>query len=213
MEFLPIAIQQYADQHSEEEPAVLKQLARETHLKVLQPRMLSGHFQGRFLSFISKVIQPINILEIGTYTGYSAICLAEGLSKNGQLITIDVNEERAELVNRYIDLSGNKDKIIPHIGKALEIIPLLNSTFDLVFIDADKLNYIHYFEMVIDKVRSGGIIIIDNVLWSGKVTEKAKQNDAETLLLQQLKLQLKNDNRIEVLLLPIRDGLSLVMKK
>jgi caffeoyl-CoA O-methyltransferase len=213
MEFLPIAIQQYADQHSEEEPAVLKQLARETHLKVLQPRMLSGHFQGRFLSFISKVIQPINILEIGTYTGYSAICLAEGLSKNGQLITIDVNEERAELVNRYIDLSGNKDKIIPHIGKALEIIPLLDFTFDLVFIDADKLNYIHYFEMVIDKVRSGGIIIIDNVLWSGKVTEIAKKNDDETLLLQQLNKQLKNDGRIEVILLPIRDGLSLVRKK
>jgi predicted O-methyltransferase YrrM len=213
MEFLPFAIQQYAEQHSEEEPAILQQLARETHLKVLLPRMLSGHFQGRFLSFISKLIQPKNILEIGTYTGYSAICLAEGLSINGQLITIDVNEERAELVNRYIELSENKDKIIPYIGKALEIIPLLNSTFDLVFIDADKLNYIHYFEMVIDKVRSGGIIIIDNVLWSGKVTEKAKQNDAETLLLQQLNLQLKNDNRIEVLLLPIRDGLSLVRKK
>jgi caffeoyl-CoA O-methyltransferase len=213
MEFLPIAIQQYAEQHSEEEPAILKQLARETHLKVLQPRMLSGHFQGRFLSFLSKIIQPKYVLEIGTYTGYSAICLAEGLSKNGQLITIDVNEERVELVNKYIDLSGNKDKIIPYLGKALEIIPLLDFTFDLVFIDADKLNYINYFEMVIDKVRSGGIIIIDNVLWSGKVTETAKKNDEETLLLQQLNKQLKNDDRIEVILLPIRDGLSLVRKK
>jgi caffeoyl-CoA O-methyltransferase len=213
MEFLPIAIQQYAEQHSEEEPTVLKQLTRETHLKVLQPRMLSGHFQGRFLSFISKITQPTYILEIGTYTGYSAICLAEGLSKNGQLITIDVNEERAELVNRYIDLSGNKNKIIPHIGKALDIIPSLTLSFDIVFIDADKLNYIHYYEMVIDKVRSGGIIIIDNVLWSGKVTEIAKKNDEETLLLQQLNKQLKNDDRIEVILLPIRDGLSLVRKK
>jgi caffeoyl-CoA O-methyltransferase len=213
MEFLPVAIQLYAEQHSEDEPAVLKQLARETHLKVMQPRMLSGHFQGRFLSFISKLIQPKYILEIGTYTGYSAICLAEGLSNNGLLHTIDVNEERAELVNRYIDLSGNQGKIIPHIGQALNVIPLLPLTFDLVFIDADKLNYINYYEMVIERVRSGGIIIIDNVLWSGKVTEVAKQNDEETLHLQQLNKQLKNDNRIEVILLPIRDGLSLVRKK
>jgi len=213
MEFLPIAIQHYAEQHSADEPAVLKQLARETHLKIMQPRMLSGHFQGRFLSFLSKLIQPNCILEIGTYTGYSAICLAEGLNENGILYTIDVNEERAALIDKYIDLSGNKNKIIPLLGSALEIIPTLENKFDLVFIDADKLNYIKYFEMVIDKVRSGGLIIIDNVLWSGKVTEIAKKNDDETLLLQQLNMQLKNDKRVEILLLPIRDGLSLVRKK
>jgi len=213
MEFLPIAIQQYAEQHSEEEPSILKQLARETHLKVLQPRMLSGHFQGRFLSFISKIIQPKNILEIGTYTGYSAICLAEGLALDGILHTIDVNEERKELVNKYIDLSGNNNKIIPHIGQALDIIPSLDITFDIAFIDADKLNYIKYYEMILSKIKKGGIIIIDNVLWSGKVTEIAKKNDEETLVLQQLNKQLKNDNRIEVILLPIRDGLSLVRKK
>jgi len=213
MEFLPIAIQQYAEQYSEEEPSILKQLARETHLKVLQPRMLSGHFQGRFLSFISKIIQPKNILEIGTYTGYSAICLAEGLALDGILHTIDVNEERKELVNKYIDLSGNNNKIIPHIGQALDIIPSLDITFDIAFIDADKLNYIKYYEMILSKIKKGGIIIIDNVLWSGKVTEIAKKNDEETLVLQQLNKQLKNDNRIEVILLPIRDGLSLVRKK
>jgi len=213
MEFLPIAIQHYAEQHSADEPAVLKQLARETHLKIMQPRMLSGHFQGRFLSFLSKLIQPNCILEIGTYTGYSAICLAEGLNENGILYTIDVNEERAALIDKYIDLSGNKNKIIPLLGAALEIIPTLENKFDLVFIDADKLNYIKYFEMVIDKVRSGGLIIIDNVLWSGKVTEIAKKNDDETELLQQLNTQLKNDKRVEIILLPIRDGLSLVRKK
>ena len=213
MEFLPIAIQHYAEQHSADEPAVLKQLARETHLKIMQPRMLSGHFQGRFLSFLSKLIQPNCILEIGTYTGYSAICLAEGLNENGILYTIDVNEERAALIDKYIDLSGNKNKIIPLLGAALEIIPTLENKFDLVFIDADKLNYIKYFEMVIDKVRSGGLIIIDNVLWSGKVTEIAKKNDDETLLLQQLNMQLKKDKRVEIILLPIRDGLSLVRKK
>ena len=213
MEFLPIAIQHYAEQHSADEPAVLKQLARETHLKIMQPRMLSGHFQGRFLSFLSKLIQPNCILEIGTYTGYSAICLAEGLNENGILYTIDVNEERAALIDKYIDLSGNKNKIIPLLGAALEIIPTLENKFDLVFIDADKLNYIKYFEMVIDKVRSGGLIIIDNVLWSGKVTEIAKKNDDETILLQQLNTQLKNDKRVEIILLPIRDGLSLVRKK
>jgi len=213
MEFLPIAIQHYAEQHSADEPAVLKQLARETHLKIMQPRMLSGHFQGRFLSFLSKLIQPNCILEIGTYTGYSAICLAEGLNENGILYTIDVNEERAALIDKYIDLSGNKNKIIPLLGSALEIIPTLENKFDLVFIDADKLNYIKYFEMVIDKVRSGGLIIIDNVLWSGKVTEIAKKNDDETLLLQQLNMQLKKDKRVEIILLPIRDGLSLVRKK
>lgn len=213
MEFLPIAIQHYAEQHSADEPAVLKQLARETHLKIMQPRMLSGHFQGRFLSFLSKLIQPNCILEIGTYTGYSAICLAEGLNENGILYTIDVNEERAALIDKYIDLSGNKNKIIPLLGAALEIIPTLENKFDLVFIDADKLNYIKYFEMVIDKVRSGGLIIIDNVLWSGKVTEIAKKNDDETVLLQQLNTQLKNDKRVEIILLPIRDGLSLVRKK
>lgn len=175
--------------------------------------MLSGHFQGRFLSFLSKLIQPNCILEIGTYTGYSAICLAEGLRENGILYTIDINEERAALIDKYIDLSGNKNKIIPLLGSALEIIPTLENKFDLVFIDADKLNYIKYFEMVIDKVRSGGLIIIDNVLWSGKVTEIAKKNDDETVLLQQLNMQLKNDKRVEIILLPIRDGLSLVRKK
>jgi predicted O-methyltransferase YrrM len=213
MEFLPIAIQQYIENHSEEEPEILKQLARETYLKVLQPRMLSGHLQGRILSFLCKLIQPTYILEIGTYTGYSAVCLAEGLAENCVLHTIDINQERAQFVNKYIELSGNKDKIFPHVGDALEIIPSLNYTFDLVFIDADKMNYNNYYDLIFNKVKPGGLIIIDNVLWSGKVTQEAKVNDAETIALQKLNIKIKNDDRVEVVMLPIRDGLSLIRKK
>lgn len=212
MEFLDPAIEQYALAHTYPEPEILAQLNRETWLKMLQPRMLSGHGQGRFLSLISKLIQPKRILEIGTYTGYSALCMAEGLAPNGMLHTIDINEELETMVRSYIAKAGMQERIKMHLGNALQIIPTLDEQWDLVFIDADKENYLNYYNLIIDKVRSGGLIIADNVLWSGKVLQKAAANDEETRALQHFNKIVHEDARVENQLFPIRDGLMLLQR-
>jgi predicted O-methyltransferase YrrM len=209
MHFLPENIDNYVVRHSQQEPKILQELTRETWQKVLNPRMLSGAFQGRVLSMISKLIQPKNILEIGTYTGYSALCLAEGLEKDGQIFTIDKNEELAELQKKYFEKSDYKNHIQSFLGNALEIIPTIKQKFDLVFIDADKLNYSNYFYLVIDKMNKGGIILSDNVLWSGKVVEKLDPKDKDTKALLAYNLLLNTDERVETVLLPIRDGLTI----
>ena len=209
MDFLPEHIEQYAIHHSQQEPLLLQELSVETWQKILNPRMLSGAFQGRFLSLLSKLINPKNILEIGTYTGYSALCLAEGLQRKGTLHTIDINEELENLQNKYFEKSGYRKQIKQYIGDALEIIPALEVKFDLVFIDADKKNYIHYFNAIIDKINKGGVILSDNVLWSGKVTEPLDPNDEDTKTLAKYNELLKNDARLQTILLPIRDGLSI----
>ncbi|ATA69333.1 methyltransferase [Capnocytophaga cynodegmi] len=209
MHFLPQKIENYATQHSEEEPKLLQELSRRTHLNVLQPRMLSGHFQGRVLSLLSKMIQPKTILEIGTYTGYATLCLAEGLQREGILHTIDIKEELQDLQREFFDKSGKGNQIIQHLGQAIDIIPKLETTFDLVFIDADKQNYANYFDLVINKMNSGGIILSDNVLWSGKVVEEIKSNDKQTKALLAYNQKLKEDSRVETVLLPIRDGLTI----
>ncbi len=205
--------EEYASKYSSEETEILKQLNRETHLKIMQPRMLSGHLQGKLLELLSCMIKPERILEIGTYTGYSAIALAQGLTENGILHTIDINEELEYIVRDYIQKSGLENNIKFHIGDALQIIPQFDEIFDLVFIDADKDNYINYFNMIIEKVRKGGIIIADNVLWSGKVLNEATKNDFDTINLQRFNKLIKEDNRVENLLLPFRDGLMIMMKK
>jgi len=202
-------IQDYAREHTQEEPELLQQLNKETWQKIMVPRMLSGHFQGRILSMISKLIQPKTILEIGTYTGYSALCLAEGIKKNGVLHTIDHNEELVDIQKKYFDKSDYKHNIIQHLGNALEIIPEINENFDLVFIDADKSNYVNYFNALIDKMNSGGVILSDNVLWSGKVVEPVNSADVDTKTLIEYNELLKNDPRIETILIPIRDGLTI----
>ncbi len=213
MNFLPENIDKYVVNHSEDEPELLQQLTRETYQKILQPRMLSGHYQGRVLSMISKLINPKKILEIGTYTGYSAICLAEGMQESGELHTIDINEELFDFQGKYFDKSGFGEQIIQHLGNALDIIPKLNQTFDLVFIDADKENYSNYFHAIIDKLNPGGIILSDNVLWSGKVLDtKFKKEDTSTPALIEYNKLLKEDSRIETVLLPIRDGLTISRK-
>jgi len=213
MNFLPENIDKYVVNHSEDEPELLQQLTRETYQKILQPRMLSGHYQGRVLSMISKLINPKKILEIGTYTGYSAICLAEGMQESGELHTIDINEELFDFQRKYFDKSGFGEQIIQHLGNALDIIPKLDKTFDLVFIDADKENYTNYFKAIIDKLNSGGIILSDNVLWSGKVLDtKFKKEDTSTPALIEYNKLLKEDSRIETVLLPIRDGLTISRK-
>lgn len=209
MHFLPQKIENYAIQHSEEEPKLLQELSRRTHLNVLQPRMLSGHFQGRVLSLLSKMIQPKTILEIGTYTGYATLCLAEGLQREGILHTIDIKEELQDLQREFFNKSGKGNQIIQHLGQAIDIIPKLEATFDLVFIDADKQNYANYFDLVINKMNSGGIILSDNVLWSGKVVEEIKSNDKQTKALLAYNQKLKEDSRVETVLLPIRDGLTI----
>ncbi len=213
MDFLPKKVAEYVCKYTRDEPLVLQQLHRETWQKVLHPRMLSGAFQGRVLSMLSKLIQPKTILEIGTYTGYSAICLCEGLQKGGTLYTIDNNEELQDIVNKYLELSGNAQKVQHIIGDALEEIGKINSTFDLVFIDADKVNYQHYFHKVIDKLNTRGVILSDNVLWSGKVVEELNPNDEETKSLLEYNQLLKEDKRLETVILPIRDGLSISIKK
>jgi predicted O-methyltransferase YrrM len=212
MEFIAQELDQYCCSHTADENELLKRINRETHLEVLQPRMLSGHFQGRVLSMLSKMIQPKRILEIGTYTGYSALCMAEGLSPDGKLVTIDVNEELANRVQGYIDASAFSQQIHYIISPALDVIPTLNETWDLVFIDADKQNYIEYYELILPLVRPGGYVILDNVLWSGKVAELDK-NDKDTVLLRKLNALIHEDERVEEVLLPIRDGLMLARKK
>lgn len=213
MDFLDPRIQEYAELHTQEETQLLNDLNRETHTNVLMPRMLSGHIQGRILSFFSKMIRPSCILEIGTYTGYSALCLAEGLTKGGVLHTIDRNEELEPIFVSYFNKSTYKDQIKHHIGNAMEIIPAMDHAFDLVFIDADKENYSNYYDMVIDKMPSGGVIIADNVLWSGKVLdEKALQSDEETKALHAFNNKVHQDSRVENLLFPVRDGLMIIRK-
>jgi caffeoyl-CoA O-methyltransferase len=213
MHFISDNLDQYVVEHSEEEPELLKALTRETYQKVLQPRMLSGHYQGRILSLISKLIQPKTVLEIGTYTGYSALCLAEGLQKDGQLHTIDINEELVDFQRRYFDASDYGAQIVQHLGSALEIIPTLDLSFDLIFIDADKENYINYFHQIINKLHPGGVILSDNVLWSGKVIEPLKADDISTKILLEYNTVLKEDHRLDTVLLPIRDGLTVSIKK
>ncbi|GAL68923.1 O-methyltransferase [Jejuia pallidilutea] len=213
MHFIPEDIDHYVVVHSENEPELLQQLTRETYQKILQPRMLSGHYQGRLLSMICKLVHPKNILEIGTYTGYSALCLAEGMQTSGELHTIDINEELFDFQRKYFDKSDFGKHIHQHLGNALEIIPKLNTTFDLVFIDADKENYTNYFEAVIDKLNSGGIILSDNVLWSGKVLDTTfKKEDTSTPALIAYNKLLKEDKRVETVVLPIRDGLTISRK-
>jgi len=202
-------INEYVENHSQAEPELLQKLSRETWQKVLAPRMLSGHLQGRILSMISKLIQPKNILEIGTYTGYSALCLAEGMTKDGELHTIDVNEELYDFQRKYFDASEYGAQIIQHLGLAVDIVPTLDKTFDLVFIDADKSNYLNYLDLVLPKLRKGAVILSDNVLWSGKVVAEVAENDLDTKVLLEYNKRLNEDPRLETVLLPVRDGLSI----
>ena len=213
MHFISEKLDDYVVKHSEEEPALLEALTRETYQKILQPRMLSGHYQGRVLSVLSKLIRPKTILELGTFTGYSALCLAEGLDKNGVLHTIDINEQLVDFQRSYFDKSDYGSQIVQHLGPALHIIPSLDTTFDLVFMDADKPNYINYFHQIIDKLNPGGVILSDNVLWSGKVIETLDPSDISTKIVLEYNALLKADSRLETVLLPIRDGLTVSIKK
>ncbi len=208
MHFLSQDLEDYIEKNSQAEPELLQKLNKETYQKVLQPRMLSGHFQGRVLSLLSKLIRPKSILEIGTYTGYSALCLCEGLQENGTLHTIDIKEELVDLQRKYFDQSPWGKQIHQHLGQALDVIPTLDLSFDLVFIDADKDNYIHYFELILPKMNKGGIILTDNVLWSGKVVEPIKENDFTTQNILKYNELVNTDSRVETVLLPIRDGLT-----
>ncbi|MFN8357844.1 MAG: O-methyltransferase [Spirosomataceae bacterium] len=212
MDFIAPAIQAYSENHTTPETALLQQLNRETHAKVLSPRMLSGHLQGRFLAMLSYMIRPQYILEIGTYTGYSALCLAEGLQEGGKLITIDINEELESFVRTYFEASGRAHQLDFRIGNARQIIPTLTESFDLVFIDADKPSYAQYFDLCIEKIRPGGFIIADNVLWSGKVVNTGKI-DKDTQILLDFNQKVQQDDRVENILLPVRDGLMIVRKK
>jgi len=213
MHFLPEKLDDYIVKHSQEEPKLLKQLTRETYQKILQPIMMSGPYQGRVLSMISKLKNPKSVLELGTFTGYSTLCLAEGLQPDGEIHTIDVNEELVDFQRKYFDKSDYGHQIIQHLGNALEVIPKLNKTFDLVFIDSDKPNYVKYFHLVINKLNSGGILLSDNVLWHGKVVDKLDPKDLSTKAVLEYNNLLKKDSRIETVLLPIRDGLTISRKK
>ncbi len=210
MELLTEGLQAYLEQHCEPEPELLRYINRETHLKVPMPRMLSGHYQGRVLTFLSKILNPNRILEIGTFTGYATLCLAEGLSENGILHTIDINEELEERVREYFQKSSYNDKIKYHLGNAVEVIPQLDEVFDIVFIDADKKNNNTYYDLVFDKVRKGGLIIVDNVLWSGKITLGANDKDTENI--RRFNERVSKDPRTEKLILPVRDGLFIIRK-
>ncbi len=209
MDLIPKEIEEYVVAHSQPEPPLLQQLSKETWQKVLAPRMLSGHFQGRLLSMISKLIHPKNILEIGTYTGYSALCLMEGIQPDGRLHTIDINEELYSLQRKYFNKSGQGQRMIQHLGNALTIIPTLSEDFDLVFIDADKNNYPKYLNLLLSRLKSGAVIISDNVLWSGKVIEPLKADDEDTKALLHYNKVINEDSRLESVILPIRDGLTI----
>ncbi|MCO6359957.1 putative O-methyltransferase YrrM [Roseivirga pacifica] len=212
MDFIPEDIQQYVEDHSDVESPLLSKINRETHARVMMPRMLSGHLQGRVLSMLTHMIQPKVILEVGTYTGYSALCMAEGLAEDGKLITLDINEELHDQVQGYFDESDYSAQIDYRIGNAMELIPEINEPFDLVFIDADKKNYLNYYNLVIDQVRSGGFIIADNVLWSGKVVQTEKITK-DTQVILDFNRFVQEDDRVENVLFPIRDGLMIVRKK
>ena len=209
MHFLSEDLERYAEQHSQQEPPLLAALVRETHLRVLQPRMLSGHLQGRLLSVLSKLLAPSYIVEIGTFTGYATLCLAEGLAPLGRLHTIEANEEYEDIQNKYFGQSPYREQIVQHFAPALEVLPTLPDAIDLVFIDADKKNYLNYLEAVLPKMRVGGVILSDNVLWSGRVVEPVKDNDKHTQVLMAYNERLATDPRLETVLLPIRDGLTL----
>lgn len=209
MHFLSEDLERYAEQHSQQEPPLLAALVRETHLRVLQPRMLSGHLQGRLLSVLSKLLAPSYIVEIGTFTGYATLCLAEGLAPLGRLHTIEANEEYEDIQNKYFGQSPYREQIVQYFAPALEVLPTLPDAIDLVFIDADKKNYLNYLEAVLPKMRVGGVILSDNVLWSGKVVEPVKDNDKHTQVLMAYNERLATDPRLETVLLPIRDGLTL----
>ena len=213
MDFLDPKIEQYTLQHCEPESELLYELNRQTHLQILQPRMLSGHLQGKILSSFSKALSPNNVLEIGTYTGYSALCMAEGLKKDGTIHTIDINEELTSFTQSFLNKSKFNNQIKLHVGNALDFIPTLKLEWDLVFIDADKENYSNYFDLVIDRVRSGGWIIADNVLWSGKVLKSTDRNDHETAALKAFNQKVHQDQRVTNLLLPVRDGMMILIKK
>jgi predicted O-methyltransferase YrrM len=211
MEFIDDQIQSYSEQHTAPESALLYKINRETHLHVLKPRMLSGHMQGRLLAMISHMIRPDRILEIGTYTGYSALCLAEGLTPTGQLVTIDSNEEVLAKTAQYFKESDYSDQLEIMNGNAMEIIPALSETWDIVFIDADKENYLNYYNLVVDNVRKGGFIIADNVLWSGKVIQE-NATDKDTKTIREFNEHVHKDTRVANVLLPIRDGLMVLRK-
>ncbi len=214
MNWLDEKIENYCEAHTSNESEVLKKLNRDTHANVLQPRMLSGHFQGRLLSIISKMIKPKFILEIGTYTGYSALCLAEGLAENGKLITIDINPEQEDRIVKYISEAGMENRIQFIVGDAYNIIKTLPQRFDLIFIDADKQSYPKYYEQALEKLNTGGFILLDNVLWDGKVVDETSlKKDKDTQILDSLNKFIQQDPRVENILLPIRDGLMLVRKK
>lgn len=214
MDFFPPDLLAYVEQHTSPEPELLQKLNRETHAKVLMPRMLSGHLQGRVLALFSHMIRPRQILEIGTYTGYSALCLAEGLHPDGTLHTIDLNEELEEMVRGYFAQAGLTDRIRYYLGNALEVIPTIPETFDLVFIDADKGNYGRYYDLVVDQVRPGGVILADNVLWSGKVvTEPGQKKSKDTQAILDFNRKVQEDERVENVLFPIRDGLLVMRRK
>lgn len=208
MHFLSEDLEDYIALHSQDEPELLAQLNKETYQKILLPRMLSGHFQGRVLSMLSKLIRPKTILEIGTYTGYATLCLCEGMQQEGIIHTIDIKEELIDFQRKYFDKSPWGTQIIQHLGEAVSIIPTITEKFDLVFIDADKENYINYYELIVPKMNKGGIILSDNVLWSGKVVETLNPKDTSTKILLEYNQLLKNDPRVETVLLPIRDGLT-----
>ena len=211
MNFISDQLQQYIDDHSMEESDLLKALDRETHQKVLQPRMLSGSYQGRLLALLAKMIGPKKILEVGTYTGYATLCMAEGLTTGGLIDTIDHNEELADMQRRYFDQSPYGSQIVQHLGEAKDILKTIDGPYDLVFLDADKENYPHYFDLIIDKIETGGILLSDNVLWSGKVLEKA--TDEATSALQEYNHKINTDVRVETVVLPIRDGLTITRKR
>ena len=212
MDFFPEALLEYAANHSDAEDQILKELDRETHLKFLSPRMLSGHLQGNLLTLLATLTNAKCILEIGTFTGYSAICLARALPESGKLITIDANPEIESIAKKYFEKSGVKNRVSLIIGNALQIIPKLEEKFDLVFIDADKRNYSNYYDLTIDLVPSGGLIIADNVLWSGKILMSKDKMDTDTLAIDEFNQKISSDKRISKLLLPVRDGI-LVMRK
>lgn len=213
MEFLSDALQKYVESHTQEESPLLKEINRETHAQVMRPRMLSGHLQGRVLAMLSHMIKPETILEIGTYTGYSAICLAEGMAAGGKLVTIDKNDELEARVRKYFKAANLVDSITYLLGDATQLIPQLEMSFDLVFIDADKINYTHYYDMVLDKVRPGGYIIADNVLWSGKVVPEGRDKlDKDTQVMLDFNAKIHKDIRVQNVLLPIRDGLMILRK-
>lgn len=213
MEFIASELLAYCEDHSSIEDELLQHVKRETFAKVLMPRMLSGHLQGKTLELLVKMLNPKTILEIGTYTGYSGICLARGLGKNGKLITLDINDELEKMVRGFFEKSGLSSKIDYRLGNALDIIPKIEGNFDMVFIDADKANYIKYYELVVERVNPGGIILADNVLWSGKIlVEDGKKIDKDTQVILDYNLMVQNDPRVENVLLPIRDGLMLARK-